>query len=375
MHDASGGKFNLLDDPQIKLMGEYISRSNIGDGWVVNFADASARIGIEPTLVYNYGAAVGSPEMQDFALYRCAKNKVGRFAVPSPVFSRDTYRSLESLECVVRMKDKVDSLNNQIDSGRKFGTVLSGLRESVPDLTWYPKTQFCYMQNGVGWFFAAKGGHNNESHNHNDIGTFILYMDSTPVFVDAGVGTYTKTTFSEDRYTIWSMQSAWHNLPVINGVMQSYGPEYRATAENVKSGTSGKIFSLDISGAYPQESGCKNWTREYRLKADVLTITDSFRLNVRKAPDVENFLVQGQVFLPGQAFGDYKVRAGEAIIVNGEKAVRLTYPVSFVPSVETKVLDDPRFSNVWRDSLRRISFTGSADDPVKGKYIFRISEF
>lgn len=27
----------------IKNMGEYISRSYIGNGWVVNFADASAR--------------------------------------------------------------------------------------------------------------------------------------------------------------------------------------------------------------------------------------------------------------------------------------------------------------------------------------------
>lgn len=74
------------------------------------------------------------------------------------------------------------------------------------------------MTNKSGLFFAAKGGYNNESHNHNDAGTFSLYLHTTPVFIDAGVGTYTRQTFSSERYTIWTMQSNYHNLPMINGV-------------------------------------------------------------------------------------------------------------------------------------------------------------
>ena len=53
-------------------------------------------------------------------------------------------------------------------------------------------------------FVAAKGGFNNESHNHNDVGTFSLYVNTIPVIIDAGVGTYTKQTFGKDRYTIWT---------------------------------------------------------------------------------------------------------------------------------------------------------------------------
>ena len=30
---------------------------------------------------------------------------------------------------------------------------------------------------------AAKGGFNNESHNHNDVGTFSLYVNTIPVFI------------------------------------------------------------------------------------------------------------------------------------------------------------------------------------------------
>ena len=43
LSDITGDKVNIFNEPMIKNMGEYISRSYIGNGWVVNFADASAR--------------------------------------------------------------------------------------------------------------------------------------------------------------------------------------------------------------------------------------------------------------------------------------------------------------------------------------------
>ncbi|WP_425476307.1 hypothetical protein [Paraflavitalea speifideaquila] len=55
-----------------------------------------------------------------------------------------------------------------------------------------------------------------------------MYIDQTPVLIDAGVGTYTRQTFSSERYTIWTMQSNYHNLPLINGVPQQFGARYRS---------------------------------------------------------------------------------------------------------------------------------------------------
>ena len=52
---------------------------------------------------------------------------------------------------------------------------------------------------------------------------FSLYIDETPVLIDAGVGTYTRQTFGDERYTIWTMQSLFHNLPEINGTQQAFG--------------------------------------------------------------------------------------------------------------------------------------------------------
>ena len=222
---------------------------------------------------------------------------------------------------------------------------------------------------------ATKGGHNNESHNHNDIGTFTLYVDGIPMFVDAGVGTYTKHTFSKDRYTIWSMRSDWHNLPVINGIYQHEGAAFRSADAAVSFKKSSSRMTLDISGAYDEESDCKSWVRDYLLAGKVLTITDTYSLKSRGAADVENFLVQGSVYLPGDVTPEgYLVKNGETVVINQSVKMLLKYPANLTPSVVTMELTDPRLTNVWGGSLRRISYTSSENAPLNGKYVFKITE-
>ena len=57
-------------------MGEYISRTYVGDGWVVNFADASAKGGGDAGLIFRYGKAIGSDEMQKYAALLSRKKGV-----------------------------------------------------------------------------------------------------------------------------------------------------------------------------------------------------------------------------------------------------------------------------------------------------------
>jgi hypothetical protein len=273
------------------------------------------------------------------------------------------------------MTSQVERLNARIDAGDTYDRCLADLRASVPAFTWYPQTQFCYIKNSSDWFFATKGGHNNESHNHNDVGTFMLYKGSIPVFVDAGVGTYTKQTFSGERYSIWSMQSGWHNLPIINGKTQRHGALYKAADVEVCAKGKVKTFKLDIAGAYRKGTDCRSWIREYKLTDKLLTITDVYDLEVRNAADVENFLVQGKVYMTADVLSNgYIVKENEVVVENQGVFFRLVYPAGMIPSVEVKELTDPRLTKVWGDSLRKISFTGSDSAPVKGKYIFKISE-
>lgn len=114
-----------------------------------------------------------------------------------------------------------------------------------------------------------------------------------PVIIDAGVGTYTRQTFSSERYTIWTMQSNYHNLPMINGVPQKYGRQYKATEVKATKNS----FSANIATAYPDEAGVKKWIRSYTMKSDALMISDRFELNEIKKENVINFLSWGDIII------------------------------------------------------------------------------
>ena len=332
---GTGGKVSIFDLPQVKYMGEYIVRSYIGDGWVVNFADASARGGGDVPLIYRFGTAVNSDVMKGYAA-----DKQRETPVKPTTNWLDMFRGLETLRFLPALQQETATYQ-------------------APSATWYPETEFCYFSNKQGLFMAAKGGYNNESHNHNDAGTVSLYSHHIPMLIDAGVGTYTRQTFSSERYSIWTMQSNYHNLPLINGVPQKFGSEYKAT--EVKVDPRKPTFSANIATAYPEEAAVEKWTRSYRLGKDRLTITDAFRLKEAKAANVVNFLVWGNV--------DLSVPGVISLEVKGEKG-QLTYDSrQFQASIETIRLEDPRLSNVWGDEIYRVSLT-ARQTVAAGTYTF-----
>ena len=78
---------------------------------------------------------------------------------------------------------------------------------------------------------AIKGGNNNEPHNHNDIGSFILSYAGEVFLADLGCGEYTKDYFKDDtRYKIFNNRSLSHNVPLINGDEQKAGEKYKCSS-------------------------------------------------------------------------------------------------------------------------------------------------
>jgi hypothetical protein len=154
-----------------------------------------------------------------------------------------------------------------------------------------------------GLYVAAHAGNNGKSHNHNDVGDFIVYADGEPVIIDVGSGTYTARTFSQDRYRLWFNTSAFHNLPTINGREEQEGLAYgadqvsyrservadaragvadaRARVADARAGGSGgedscEIMRMNLKNAYPAGAGVKTWERSIVAdKAGRIVITDS----------------------------------------------------------------------------------------------------
>lgn len=332
LNRITGGKISIFDNPQIKAMGEYIARSYVGNGWVVNFADASAKGGGDPYLIYRYGKAVKSDILKQFASMQNKGSKIS-------FRGRDLFRILEAF-----------LVEDELCAYQEAYTGVS--------YTWYPETEFCYVRNKKA-FFAAKGGYNDESHNHNDAGSFSLWVNNMPVIIDAGVGTYTRQTFSSERYTIWTMQSNYHNLPMINGVPQKYGRQYKATEVKATKNS----FSANIATAYPDEVGVKKWIRSYTMKSDALMISDRFELNEIKKENVINFL----------SWGDIIIKDGVIeISVNGVKGTLKYDTKMFKVKKECVKLTDKKLSSVWGAEVYRLSFIAKEKEQ-KGCYTFTIS--
>jgi hypothetical protein len=90
----------------------------------------------------------------------------------------------------------------------------------LPRSTWLANVQVLVSREQAvvdGLTLAVKGGHNDENHNHNDVGSFIAALDGTPVLIDLGQPTYTAISFSARRYEQWVVRSEWHNVPVVDG--------------------------------------------------------------------------------------------------------------------------------------------------------------
>lgn len=319
----TGGKITIFDEKQIRDMGEFIVRSYVGDNWVVNFSDASARGGGGLRKIYRYGKATGSELMMGYASQLMRSNPDSKIGS-----STDVSDMLESFSYE----------NEFLASDKTF---------VQSPYTWYPETEYHYMSNSDGVFVAARGGYNDESHNHNDVGSFSLYYDNLPVIIDVGVETYNRKTFSDERYDIWTMQSNYHNLPLVNGVGEHNGKQYKA--KDCKS--TPNSFSADIAGAYTDEAGIVKWVRSYKLSGKVLKVSDQFALSKAEKPNQINFMTWGSVDIskPGIIM----------VEVDGRK-MRISYDASaFKAGLETIKLDDANLTGVWGETVHRISLNAT----------------
>ncbi len=118
---------------------------------------------------------------------------------------------------------------------------------------WLPDAQW-FLSGSAHLTLAAKAGHNGESHNHNDCGSFILCKDGVPALCDLGAGQYNAAYFGPDRYSIFVNASRSHSVPLPAGAEQAAGPQH--AARKVKAtpasdrGDNIDYFSMDLVPCY-----------------------------------------------------------------------------------------------------------------------------
>ena len=277
--NATAGRLTVYGQPVIRKMGAYIYNTHISGKYYINVADAHPQLLPDPMMLFRFGKAIGDTVMMSFGSWIL-------HTYPAPGISYDEFFRTRILFDLVARKE-----------GSRFPA-----HEPQPADTWFPGLQLMAARSANGLYLAAHGGTNGESHNHNDVGDFIVYADGYPVIIDVGSGTYTARTFSTQRYSLWFNTSAYHNLPVINGMQQQDGIAFAASAVQYQAGKQNSRLSMDIAKAWPTAAGIQSWQRTMELdKKGSIRITDRYSLSAPAKSLTQSFMAvaESDITQPG----------------------------------------------------------------------------
>lgn len=263
LYTFTDGKEDSLALPQIKTIAMFQQQMFLKENVTVSFADGSSHgsytLGLTHFLKEIFGEDVTIPPKK----YHAILDTCGRWGAFS--FSFLCY-------------------NEKFRTNEATGSHL------FTDSSWFIKRENAYA-------FAAKGGTNDEPHNHNDLGSFIIAGKSGQLICDLGCGEYTKQYFEPDtRYTILCNSSFGHGVPIINNEPQQVGADSFAILAETEDG-----ICIDLTNAYKTD-GIKSIKRSFCFSKNIIVMQDEFsfdrplsvteRFVSRRKPEIKDGAVQ-----------------------------------------------------------------------------------
>jgi hypothetical protein len=338
---AHGGQGDaVLKHPFMRAMGHYICNAHIAGNWYVNFGDAHPHDAPSPDLTYRFGRATGDDMLAQFGAYDAKQHGT---STTGPALS----------QAIVEDRGGVASLSRTLARVMVANEIaVAPAHDALPRDTWYPHLGLMTARetegSAAGFYLAAQAASNGRSHAHNDSGSFILFHDGEPVFIDVGPEAYTATTFSKDRYTLWPMQSAFHNLPTVGGVMQHDGITFRATDLHYETTDALAVFRANLATTYPKEANIRRWIRTLTLDRGkgIVGISEDFALG--KPVDLSLSLMTAlEPILQSDG-----VRIGRTLLAFNPRELK--------PAVERIAITDDALQHSWGAAVYRLRLNSTA---------------
>ncbi len=255
----TGGKIDLFQSPEARRAARFIDRIELHGRRFPAYADCALTNGVKP---YNEIAAA--------RFFKCLSYR-------NPYWINDFLP-----QCVRAIALLADN------NAPPRSTAPAALRD------WFELSQVLVSRT-PDFSFSAKGGDNNEQHNHNDLGSFVLYSGKTLINCDPGAEVYTMDTFSPNRYRSDLLNSLGHSVPVVAGQLQSPGPKFRAQVLATDFKPECDTLKLDLKGAYEvPELKTLHRTFAFDRAAPSLSVTDRFEFTSPK--EFESALVSYEAF-------------------------------------------------------------------------------
>lgn len=321
---------DLWQEERVRRIMAYPARVYLGGGWFANFADCDARPWLSGERLQYAGERTANP-----MLTRMGAEMRGR---PSDELADTPHLS--------RLLMRLFSRPAQADEA-----------SACPDV-WLPDLQVRVVSRG-GLVAAMKGGHNGESHNHNDVGSFLLMAEGEMQAVDAGNLVYTAKTFSNRRYELWNCRSVYHSVPIIGGREQHDGAQY--AAREATPTPDGMV--LDMAVAYPAEANVRRCVRRFALGQNEFTVRDEIACCEPQPVTWVVMLRHEPLLTPGES-GCRLRGQGMALRWAGDAALSA--------AVEPVDIDDARMAKSYPGRLWRLTLTAAPALRHGGAFTFAV---
>ena len=330
LKEATGGKLDLFMDKKLGKIGAFLKFVHISKDYFASVAD-SHYVPNAFSMIFTYavGKETDQPDLMNFAatVYRERSTEIN----PTHYSNTNLRRMLY---------------------GRAFFDELKAYEPTKPahtGLEILPDVELAAIRKDDLLIFA-KGGHNDESHNHNDIGSYTLYDGTAAVLVDVGIGVYTRFTFSEHRYDMipW-VKAENHVLPSFDGITQRCGREYRADSFSATD----EEISISFASAYPKEAELLSLERKLSFTESGIRCVDSFARKDAKQGSVRETLM---CVLPVE-------NVDNTVVIGGKYRVSTS---AGIISTEFIKFDDVSLEHSWKtDGVTRICIDADGVDELE----------
>ncbi len=315
---------NPFTNKKIINMGQYIYQSHIANNYATNYADGRSKVMFPYALIFRFGKLINDSNIMKFASY--IKSKHGKKLNIGPY---SIYRVIYKL---LLDKEMTNYPSDYLPCNEHY----------------FEDTEVLFSRSNQ-LFLSAKGGHNFENHNHNDLGTFIIYKSGFPMLIDIGSMAYTKKTFSSKRYEIFVNQSIYHNGVTINQVQQLPGKEYKATNLKYQHGNNHSLLSMNLLQAYPKSSTIKKLIRtfDFNKKEETITIIDQLEL----------FKISNDVMYTFMTVNKPNIIDNTIVFTNSGEKLMLSFNYLVTINFEKIICDDVNLKYSWGESIYRVTAT------------------
>jgi hypothetical protein len=215
-------------------------------------------------------------------------------------------------------------------------------------------------ESGAHVVLSAKAGHNGVSHNHNDVGTFVLHVDGETFLCDPERGVYDNYV-RQGRYNVIFANSFGHSLPLIAEILQSEGPEFAGSVTRFEPDNDPMLAEMEIQGAYNVE-GLEKAARSFAVSGGEIVLTDAFTFGGGGLSVEEGLVTWLKTMVQGK----------DAYIVGSRHVIKLSIEAPEGATFELAVLERESEENNKPVPLKRLSFHVSAGAATRARVRIKV---